>query len=85
MELALLRVDPSRRPQTLCPSPSRAQAFVSMLFDVSTKMMTTVHERGDHFLFAVKGAPEAVLAASDRVLSHAGDAPHRIRLYGANG
>lgn len=32
-------------------------------FDAGTKMMTTVHRQRDHFLFAVKGAPEAVLAA----------------------
>jgi Ca2+-transporting ATPase len=32
-------------------------------------MMATVHGHGDHFLFAVKGAPETVLAASGRVIS----------------
>ena len=42
-------------------------------FDASSKMMATIHRRGDHFLFAVKGAPEPVLAASDRVLSNGGE------------
>ena len=42
-------------------------------FDASSKMMATIHQHGDHFLFAVKGAPEPVLAASDRVLSNGGD------------
>jgi hypothetical protein len=31
--------------------------------------MATVHERDDHFLFAVNGAPEAVLAVSERVVA----------------
>ncbi|CAO4141739.1 Calcium-transporting ATPase [Methylorubrum aminovorans] len=35
-------------------------------FDVSTRMMATVHVDGPRFLVAVKGAPEAVLAASRR-------------------
>ena len=42
-------------------------------FDASSKMMATIHRHGDHFLFAVKGAPEPVLAASDRVLSNGGE------------
>jgi Ca2+-transporting ATPase len=42
-------------------------------FDASAKMMATIHQHGDHFLFAVKGAPEPVLAASERVLSNGGD------------
>ena len=41
-------------------------------FDTATKMMATVHRRGDTFLFAVKGAPEAVLAASNRVIAEDG-------------
>jgi Ca2+-transporting ATPase len=36
-------------------------------------MMATIHQHGDHFLFAVKGAPESVLAASERVLSNGDD------------
>jgi P-type Ca2+ transporter type 2C len=42
-------------------------------FDASFKMMATIHQHGDHFLFAVKGAPEPVLAAADRVLLNGGD------------
>jgi Ca2+-transporting ATPase len=42
-------------------------------FDPATKMMATVHESGDGFLVAVKGAPEAVLAATVRVIADHGD------------
>ena len=35
-------------------------------FDAGAKMMATVHRRGEKYLFAVKGAPEAVLAAADK-------------------
>ena len=42
-------------------------------FDAATKMMATVHSRGEHFLYAVKGAPEAVLDASMRVAGENGD------------
>ena len=72
MELALLRV-------ALRASLKRSALFRNKpiirkdAFDASTKMMATVHQHGDHFLFAVKGAPEAVLAASERVLSQDGD------------
>jgi P-type Ca2+ transporter type 2C len=43
-------------------------------FDVATKMMATVHRRGDRCFFAVKGAPEAVLAKAWRVISENGAA-----------
>ena len=36
-------------------------------------MMATVHRTATAFLFAVKGAPEAVLAAAERVISDDGD------------
>jgi Ca2+-transporting ATPase len=42
-------------------------------FDASTKMMATVHRRDDRYLFAVKGAPEAVLGTCERVISDDGD------------
>ena len=38
-------------------------------------MMATVHRRDDKYLFAVKGAPEAVLAAADRVIAEDGETP----------
>ena len=41
-------------------------------FDAASKMMATVHRRGDKYLFAVKGAPEAVLAASDNIVAEDG-------------
>ena len=34
-------------------------------FDTATKMMATVHRRDGAYLFAVKGAPEAVLASAN--------------------
>jgi P-type Ca2+ transporter type 2C len=42
-------------------------------FDPASKMMATVHESGDGFLIAVKGAPEAVLAAAMRVMVEPGE------------
>jgi len=46
-------------------------------FDADTKMMATVHQRpdADGLLVAVKGAPEAVLEASERVRTEDGSAP----------
>ncbi len=73
MELALLRVGFRaclQRSALLRDSPVvRKHAF-----DTSAKMMATVHRRGDRYLFAVKGAPEAVLNAAEKVISDAGDA-----------
>ncbi|MGE0422241.1 MAG: cation-translocating P-type ATPase [Reyranellaceae bacterium] len=43
-------------------------------FDADSKMMATVHESGDGFLVAVKGAPEAVISAATRVIADHGDA-----------
>ncbi len=42
-------------------------------FDTTSKMMATVHEKGEAFLFAVKGAPEAVLAACTHAATEHGD------------
>jgi Ca2+-transporting ATPase len=42
-------------------------------FDTATKMMATVHRRDGRFLFAVKGAPEAVLAKAQKILAEDGD------------
>jgi Ca2+-transporting ATPase len=68
MELALLRAGLRvglKRSALLRENPSvRKHAF-----DTSSKMMATVHRCGDRFLFTVKGAPEAVLAAAERVIS----------------
>ena len=43
-------------------------------FDTTTKMMATVHRRGDPYLVAVKGAPEAVLHASKQIIAAEGKA-----------
>jgi Ca2+-transporting ATPase len=72
MELALMRAGLRfgvKRPALLRSNPS----VCKHAFDASTKMMATVHRRDDTFFFAVKGAPEAVLAASERVISDDGD------------
>lgn len=37
-------------------------------FDPAVRMMATVHKAGEEYLFAVKGAPEAVLAATSQCL-----------------
>lgn len=44
-------------------------------FDPSAKMMGTVHQTSDGFLFAVKGAPEQVLAACEEELGSDGPRP----------
>lgn len=66
MELALLRAGLhtglSRERLTHRNPVVRKEAF-----DTATKKMATVHRSGDGYLFAVKGAPEAVLDACDTV------------------
>jgi Ca2+-transporting ATPase len=44
-------------------------------FDPDAKMMATVHAAGDGHVFAVKGAPEAVIAACDAELGPDGPRP----------
>lgn len=41
-------------------------------FDTASKMMATVHRRAGTYLYAVKGAPEAVLAAANWVIAESG-------------
>ena len=50
--------------------PVRKEAFDSV-----SKMMATVHRHGEGFLYAVKGAPEAVLRASSFVATEAEPQP----------
>jgi P-type Ca2+ transporter type 2C len=73
MELALLRAGlraELRRSTLLQRNPTaRKHAF-----DTASKMMATVHQHGDRYLFAVKGAPEAVLAAASKVMTEHGEA-----------
>jgi len=52
---------------------SRLPEIREYAFDPDRKMMATVHDGDDGCLFAVKGAPEAVLDASTHVLTAAGD------------
>jgi P-type Ca2+ transporter type 2C len=72
MELALLRAGrlAGLEPQALLQTSPIVRKYA---FDTASKM-ATVHVHGDRFLFAVKGAPEAVLAVSTRVLSDDGEA-----------
>lgn len=67
MELALLRAGFGaglRRLELLRQSP-----FVRKhAFDTATRMMATVHRRGEQYFFAVKGAPEVVLASASKVI-----------------
>ena len=74
MELALLRAGLHvglKRSALLHHSP----IMDKHAFDAGAKMMATVHRRGDKYLFAVKGAPEAVLAAANKIVAVQGEAP----------
>ena len=65
MELALLRagrIAGLERSVLLNEYPE----VLEHAFDTATKMMATVHHRDSAFLYAVKGAPETVLAVVDR-------------------
>jgi len=44
-------------------------------FDPVAKMMATVHKDGDHYLVAVKGAPEGVIDSAEEVLGPDGPQP----------
>ncbi|WP_291684594.1 cation-transporting P-type ATPase [Bradyrhizobium sp.] len=44
-------------------------------FDTARKMMATVHRHGDSYLYAVKGAPEAVLAHATRIAGKEREVP----------
>ena len=72
MEIALLRagLQARLRRATLLHGHRLARKHA---FDPGTKMMATVHESGDGFLFAVKGAPEAVIAAATRAIGDHGE------------
>ncbi len=73
MELALLRAGRDAGLER----PALRQTYPTVrrhAFDTASKMMATVHRAGDNFLFAVKGAPEAVVAAADRLATPEGDA-----------
>jgi Ca2+-transporting ATPase len=72
MELALLRAGRLaglERSELLNASPE----IVEHAFDTTTKMMATVHRRDGAYLFAVKGAPEAVLANAKCIAAEDGD------------
>lgn len=73
MELALLRAGSLaglERTDLLEENPE----IIEHAFDTATKMMATVHRRDGAYLFAVKGAPEAVLANAERIAGVDGDA-----------
>jgi P-type Ca2+ transporter type 2C len=74
MEVALLRAGRragvERRDLLAAAPEAREEAFLP-----DTKMMATFHGAGDRFRVAVKGAPEAVLAACGRLLGDDGESP----------
>ena len=73
MELALLRAGQLaglERNEILNESPE----IIEHAFDTATKMMATVHHRDGAYLFAVKGAPEAVLANAEHIAEEDRDA-----------
>jgi Ca2+-transporting ATPase len=72
MELALLRAG-FRAGLKRSALLQRSPIVHKHAFDTGAKMMATVHRRGERFLFAVKGAPEAVLNASDKVIAEEGE------------
>jgi len=71
LEVALLvagrKAGLSRSDEIACRPEVREVAF-----DSDVKMMATVHEDGETYLFAVKGAPEALLARCTKVLRTTG-------------
>jgi Ca2+-transporting ATPase len=67
MELALLRAG-MRAGVERSTLTRRNPLARKHAFDTDTRMMATVHAEGNHFLFAIKGAPEAVLHAANKVM-----------------
>ncbi|MDW7774518.1 MAG: cation-transporting P-type ATPase [Desulfobulbaceae bacterium] len=51
-------------------------------FDTEKKMMATVHRSNEGYFFAVKGAPEKVVQACNRMIGAQGDAPFDDELRG---
>ena len=73
MELALLRAGRLaglERDELLNKSPE----IVEHAFDTTTKMMATVHLYDGAYFFAIKGAPEAVLAKAECIAGEDSDA-----------
>ena len=73
MELALLRAG-FRAGLNRSALLRHSSVIRKYAFDTTNKMMATVHRRGDSYLVAVKGAPEAVLHASKKIIAAEGTA-----------
>jgi Ca2+-transporting ATPase len=72
MEVALLRA--GLRTRLKRPALLRGHRIVRKhAFDSATRMMATVHESGDGYLVAVKGAPEQVITAASRAIDDHGE------------
>ena len=71
MELALLRAG-RRAGLTRAGLLGEYPPVLTHAFDAATKMMATVHRSGERYFFAIKGAPEAVLANAREVLTENG-------------
>ena len=84
MELALLRAGRLAsldRRELL----SETAEVTEHAFDTDRKMMATVHHRGDGYLFAIKGAPEAVIACTTLDQSTRNEWLARVTALGAHG
>ena len=84
MELALLRAGRLAsldRRELL----SETAEVTEHAFDTVRKMMATVHHRGDGYLFAIKGAPEAVIACTTLDQSTRNEWLARVTALGAHG
>ncbi|WP_199540057.1 cation-translocating P-type ATPase [Paraburkholderia kururiensis] len=73
MEVALLRAGQENGIQRTALL-TRSPAVHKYAFDTASKMMATVHQNGDAYLYAVKGAPESVLAVAAEVYTNNGEA-----------
>ncbi len=72
MEIALLRAG-LQNGLKQAPLLRQHRIVRKHAFDPGTKMMATVHESGDGFLVAVKGAPEAVIGVATRAIADHGE------------
>ena len=84
MELALLRAGrlASLDRRDLLSETAEVTEYA---FDTDRKMMATVHHRGDGYLFAIKGAPEAVIACTTLDQSTRNEWLARVTALGAHG
>ena len=71
MELALLRAGRAARLHARS-ALGEYPVVREHAFDTATKMMATVHRRGDRYIFAIKGRPKQCWRMRDKILSENG-------------